>query len=124
MIISLLNINNVKVNFKVMVTKGLKTHISITFGWWDGCNKTLLFGNAPRPRNDVNKDKSVQLSDILLQKMSAIFNFFITSPFKIIVSVIIGNTRHLSVACFCVIQCIFIQVLANNLKLCQTNCPW
>ena len=57
---SLLDINN----FKIMVTKGLKKHISITFmfeGW--GIAATLYFYATYRPRSDVKNDRSMQLTD-------------------------------------------------------------
>ena len=117
MFISLLDINN----FKVMETKGLN-NISITF-MWGGSQQNYTFWKPPPPRsrNNVNNDRSVQCAAILkfFESIYNPFNFKYNFHFGLIVSVII---YHLLVACFCVIHCIFNQVLANTLKLCQKNC--
>ena len=91
-----------------------------------------LYRLSIRPKSDVSNDRSVQLSDVIHDfccKNGRHFDFLLNfynpfifkyhSHFGLILFVIIGNKRHLSVAFFCVIHCIFIQ--ANTLKLSKKN---
>ena len=109
-------------------------------GWGIAATLYLYATHRPRSRNDVKNDRSMQLTWLtdtccrcMLQKWAPFWIFIsFYNPFDLIYNshlgltvyyVTFGNTPHLSVACFCVNNRIFNQVLANTLKLCQTNCP-